>query len=352
MRIIPSPSIRQFYVDRNGLPLAGGKVFTYRAGTTEPYETYTDSSGLYVNTNPILLDYAGGANIFLKTNDEQTGERADAYKFVIYDKDGVLIDVIDPVYSLKGEKGIAGGIKGDTGQKGDTGPKGVEGRRGFKGDKGDRGDKGDNGTETHFWRTAGTYTFIVPEGVSSIDYVLCGGGGGLQNTNTFPLTINSGIATGTAGKVVRGTVSVNQGDTITVIVGAGGTVISPNTTLGNGQPSSIQSPSIAKITANGGTNGKLNPGSSDVVFQKASPFLTFQTLEGFNINIMPQPVFGESSPFGEGGNILKNGIPDATGNGASGGSGLIYMDGNSIKVDGFGKGGDGLVSFTYFRETA
>ncbi len=48
----------QFF-DNNGIPLAGGKVYTYAAGTTNPLATYTARDGLTANANPIILDSAG-----------------------------------------------------------------------------------------------------------------------------------------------------------------------------------------------------------------------------------------------------------------------------------------------------
>jgi hypothetical protein len=50
----------QFF-DANGVPLAGGKLYTYAAGTTNPAVTYTASSGApgTENANPIILDSAG-----------------------------------------------------------------------------------------------------------------------------------------------------------------------------------------------------------------------------------------------------------------------------------------------------
>jgi len=48
----------QFF-DDNGVPLAGGKIWTYQAGTTTPATTYADSTGLVANPNPIILDAAG-----------------------------------------------------------------------------------------------------------------------------------------------------------------------------------------------------------------------------------------------------------------------------------------------------
>jgi hypothetical protein len=48
----------QFF-DNNGVPLAGGKIYTYEAGTTTPLATYTSSTGNTAHTNPIILDSAG-----------------------------------------------------------------------------------------------------------------------------------------------------------------------------------------------------------------------------------------------------------------------------------------------------
>lgn len=48
----------QFF-DNNGDPLAGGKLYTYAAGSTTPAVTYTTSVGNVQNANPIELDSAG-----------------------------------------------------------------------------------------------------------------------------------------------------------------------------------------------------------------------------------------------------------------------------------------------------
>ena len=48
----------QFF-DNSGVPLAGGLLYTYEAGTTTPATTYTSSAGTIPNTNPIVLDAAG-----------------------------------------------------------------------------------------------------------------------------------------------------------------------------------------------------------------------------------------------------------------------------------------------------
>jgi len=48
----------QFF-DNNGIPLIGGLLYTYAAGTTTQSPTYTSSAGSTQNSNPIVLDSAG-----------------------------------------------------------------------------------------------------------------------------------------------------------------------------------------------------------------------------------------------------------------------------------------------------
>lgn len=61
---IATPPKLQFFT-ANGVPLSGGKLYTYAAGTTTPLATYTSSSGGTANTNPIILDSRGEANVWL-----------------------------------------------------------------------------------------------------------------------------------------------------------------------------------------------------------------------------------------------------------------------------------------------
>lgn len=61
--LAPLPQLQFF--DQTGLPLAFGCVFTYQTGTTTPQDTYTDSSGLTKNQNPVILSAGGSANIWL-----------------------------------------------------------------------------------------------------------------------------------------------------------------------------------------------------------------------------------------------------------------------------------------------
>jgi hypothetical protein len=82
----------QFF-DNNGVPLAGGLLYTYAAGTTTPLATYTTSSGVTANTNPIVLDAAGrpANEIWLAAN---------AYKLVLKTSAGVQLWSMDNITGL------------------------------------------------------------------------------------------------------------------------------------------------------------------------------------------------------------------------------------------------------------
>jgi hypothetical protein len=76
-----TPTPKQQFFDANGNPLAAGKVYTYAGGTTTPIATYTNQAGSSTNTNPIILDSRGMANIWLQPTV--------AYKFLITDANDV-----------------------------------------------------------------------------------------------------------------------------------------------------------------------------------------------------------------------------------------------------------------------
>ena len=85
----------QFF-DDTGIPLSGGLIYTYAAGTTTPLITYTSSTGLIAQANPIVLDAAGRIN-------EIWIPEGTSYKFVVKSSVGVTIGTYDnlfPVASL------------------------------------------------------------------------------------------------------------------------------------------------------------------------------------------------------------------------------------------------------------
>jgi hypothetical protein len=82
----------QFF-DDNGVPLAGGLLYTYAAGTTTPAITYTSATGVTANTNPIVLDAAGRPSneIWLSPV---------SFKFVLKDSTNVQIWSMDNLSGL------------------------------------------------------------------------------------------------------------------------------------------------------------------------------------------------------------------------------------------------------------
>ncbi len=82
----------QFF-DNNGVPLAGGKIYSYQAGTTTPLATYTSSSGNTQHTNPIILDSGGR----VPSGGEIWNSYAYLYKFVVKTSTDVTISTFDNV---------------------------------------------------------------------------------------------------------------------------------------------------------------------------------------------------------------------------------------------------------------
>lgn len=79
--------------DNNGVPLSGGKLYSYTAGTTTPQATYTTSAGNVAHTNPIVLDSAGRVS----TGGEIWLTNAVNYKFVVKTSADVTIATYDNV---------------------------------------------------------------------------------------------------------------------------------------------------------------------------------------------------------------------------------------------------------------
>lgn len=92
----PVGGVAAQFFSNNGVPLSGGKLYTYAAGTTTNQATYTSAAGTIYNTNPIVLDSAGrvpnSGEIWL-TDGVQ-------YKFVLKDANDVLIATWDNITGI------------------------------------------------------------------------------------------------------------------------------------------------------------------------------------------------------------------------------------------------------------
>lgn len=90
----------QFFTNQ-GVILAGGKINTYVAGTTTPQATYTDSTQVTPNANPIILDSTG------RPTQEIWLTGGINYKFILTDSSNVTIGTWD---NLSGINDITGSV--------------------------------------------------------------------------------------------------------------------------------------------------------------------------------------------------------------------------------------------------
>lgn len=92
-----------FTIFRNGQVVSGGKIETFRSGTSTPLTTYQDADLTTPHANPIVADANGQAIIYLATTYNA--------KFAIKDASDALIQTIDPIYpgafATGGSSGVA-----------------------------------------------------------------------------------------------------------------------------------------------------------------------------------------------------------------------------------------------------
>lgn len=75
MTNVLTPTPKQQFFGNDGRPAVGYKLFTYEAGTSTKLATYPNGSVSVPNSNPVILDYRGEANIWIPPNL--------SYKFVL-----------------------------------------------------------------------------------------------------------------------------------------------------------------------------------------------------------------------------------------------------------------------------
>jgi len=84
------------FLTNTGLPLAGGLLYTYQAGSSTPLTTYTTINGTVANTNPIVLGTDG------RLPSEMWLTYGYFYKFVLEDANSNLIASYDNIYGILG----------------------------------------------------------------------------------------------------------------------------------------------------------------------------------------------------------------------------------------------------------
>ncbi len=98
--VMPTPT-QQFF-DDDGTVCAGCKLYTSVAGTSTPQATYADAALSSAHTNPIVLDAAGRATIFLA---------AASYKFQLTDAHDATIWTQDHIQATQLSQSLVGETK-------------------------------------------------------------------------------------------------------------------------------------------------------------------------------------------------------------------------------------------------
>jgi len=93
----------QFFTT-TGLPLNGGYIYTYQAGSSTPLGTYTDSTGNIANTNPIQLGTDG------RPPNEIWLNSGYSYKFILQDSASATIQTYDNLYGIPSSVAAASAV--------------------------------------------------------------------------------------------------------------------------------------------------------------------------------------------------------------------------------------------------
>ena len=95
MAVLLSPIGNGFqFLTTTGLPLSGGQIYTYQAGSSTPLTTYADNGGTVPNANPIILGVDG------RPQTEIWLTQGFNYKFILTDSSNNLIQTYDNLYGI------------------------------------------------------------------------------------------------------------------------------------------------------------------------------------------------------------------------------------------------------------
>jgi hypothetical protein len=200
------------------------------------------------------------------------------------------------------------------------------------------------------WKTAGTYSWRVPPGVTNITVLVVGGGGGGGNGIGAS---NNPAQGGKSGKVNTRVLSVTPGQSIQVVVGAGGSGTWVQSSAGSRGGNS----SFGEVSAEGGLPGQRAFNLDGSGNASASAGQTGGTSNG----VGEDTILPDGTKIGSGGKLVigswmlcaDNSVMDgknATGNGAGGGG--LDVDNNCArsgtnKAEPSGNGAPGLVRVTW-----
>lgn len=95
VNLSPVGNAQQFF-DNNGVPLSGGLLYTYQAGSSTPLATFTDINATTANANPIVLNSSG------RLDNEVWLTYGYNYKFVLQTSAAVTLGTYDNLYGIIG----------------------------------------------------------------------------------------------------------------------------------------------------------------------------------------------------------------------------------------------------------
>lgn len=101
VNLSPIGNSEQFF-DNNGVPLSGGLLYAYQAGSSTPLATYTTINGTVANANPIVLNSSG------RLDNEVWLTYGYFYKFVLQTSTGTLLGTYDNIYGIVGTQTAVG----------------------------------------------------------------------------------------------------------------------------------------------------------------------------------------------------------------------------------------------------
>lgn len=243
------PEGKQYFAGDDGLPLVGGRLYTYDAGTVTPRVTYQDAAGTIPNTNPIILDARGEAVIFW----------SGAYKVKLATALDVAIWTVDNVLELVSPY-----------QTSSTGsvivPVGTTAQR-------------DVPPLTGYFRY--NITINSFEGYNGSNWLPFLMGPGL----TGAVSLNGGQFAGTRNKIINGKMEITQrGNSFSFGPGTSG-FGADRWAVSNGTSGTVGSSLLSTVPPSGEflQSLGLTPTIADVGIAAGEYFQVYQRIEGFNI---------------------------------------------------------------------
>lgn len=178
------------------------------------------------------------------------------------------------------------------------------------------------------WSTAQTTTWTCPEGITSVELLMVGAGGGGQGS----ITNTSGGIGGSGGVAVKKRITVTPGVTYTLVVGTGGTAGTAGGGHGaNGGSSSMSGSGFSTITIAGGpgsgSSGSGANGPYSVSFDTGSSAIGGSGGSGGNIGIGQPPAISGGTCWDFNGGLTGN-TSNSSGPGGGGGASVLAAGGN------------------------